>query len=155
MLLSRAVSAFVASNLRSHSTMAKSSAPAAAIVYERTILPDGAEFVSRVPTSATRANAAVKTQLPPPLKEIKEKLYHLTDADRQAIRALRAEDPEKWTCRALAAKFKCTPFYISIVAKSSPEHQAKIQADLERIREKHGYKRRQIIQNRIRRKALW
>lgn len=153
MFLSRTASALRISGLRCHSTLTKSSAPAAAIIYEKTILPDGTEFTSRVPTSATPKDT--KTQLPPPLKEIKEKLYHLNDADRKAIRALRAEDPEKWTRRALAAKFKCSPFYISHVAPCSEEHQEKIKASLEKIREKHGYKRRQIILNRIRRKALW
>jgi hypothetical protein len=40
----------------------------------------------------------------------------LSDEDKATIRALRAQDPETWTQRALAARFQCSRLLIAMVA---------------------------------------
>ncbi|OAL52815.1 hypothetical protein IQ07DRAFT_341801 [Pyrenochaeta sp. DS3sAY3a] len=77
--------------------------------------------------------------LPPALRAPYEKKYHLSAAEIEEIRALRAEDPEHWTRVRLAERFGCSQFFVGMVAKNKGK--------AERVEKEHEEARR--------RKVLW
>jgi hypothetical protein len=131
----------------------KASATIANAVYQKS-LADGSLFISRVPDEPNMTTTTSDI-LPPPLKPVVEKKYHLTEADQEEMRRLRNEDPAYWTQKRLAEKFQCSRLFVALVAPCPEEHRAKLNAELEAIRERHGYKRRLIAFNRKRRRELW
>ncbi|KAF1999750.1 hypothetical protein P154DRAFT_213286, partial [Amniculicola lignicola CBS 123094] len=56
--------------------------------------------------------------LPPAVRTPYEKTYHLTQADIDEMRRLRAEDPDVWTRVKLAERFGCSQFFVGLVAKN-------------------------------------
>ncbi|KAI8053764.1 mitochondrial ribosomal protein subunit L20-domain-containing protein [Syncephalis plumigaleata] len=128
----------------------------ASAVYHRE-LSDGSVLVSRVPrvdTTNDQANEDLSS-LPPPLKPIVEKKFHLTEADKQAMRELRIKDPTHWTQKRLADKFGCSRLFVALVAPCPEEQRQVLNEQVNKIRENHGYKRRLIGINRQRRRELW
>lgn len=92
--------------------------------------------------------------MPPPLKPIEEKKYHLSPDDVREMQRLRNEDPRTWTIDKLAEKFGTGTFFVRMAARNK---EAGI-AHEERLREtkqQWGKKRKQAKEDRIKRKALW
>jgi hypothetical protein len=132
------------------------SAALTSAIYHRE-LSDGSILVSRVArvdTTDDQANEDLSS-LPPPLKPIVEKKFHLTEADKQAMRDLRNKDPAYWTQKRLAEKFKCSRLFVALTAPCPEEQRQVLNEQLKKIQEKHGYKRRLIGINRQRRRELW
>ncbi|KAI4844284.1 hypothetical protein E4T44_06274 [Aureobasidium sp. EXF-8845] len=92
------------------------------------------------PTS-TSASASSTTSLPPAVRPVYEKKYHLKEADIAEIRRLRAEDPRQWTRVRLAEKFECSQFFRS--------------TELEKIKEKWGRTKTEAREDRQTRKQSW
>ncbi|KAJ9625113.1 hypothetical protein H2203_005068 [Taxawa tesnikishii (nom. ined.)] len=98
--------------------------------------------------------AATKTPLPPPVRPVQEKKYHLTHDDIAEIKRLRAEDPRQWTRVRLAEKFGCSQFFVSLCC-SAPEIKAERDAQLEAIKKRWGRAKREAREDRQTRKAMW
>lgn len=92
--------------------------------------------------------------LPPAVRDPYEKKYHLTEADIEEIRRLRAEDPDQWTRVRLAEKFGCSQFFVGMVAKNA-EKAEKVTAEHQKAKERWGARRRMAREDRGRRKMLW
>lgn len=99
--------------------------------------------------------AAESKPLPPPLKPITQKSYHLTPADVKRMRKLRKEDPVKWHRHALAKEFNCSRLFVGISCQATPERVEQMKARFEKIKGKWGPKRTIARQDRQRRKAGW
>jgi hypothetical protein len=111
------------------------------------------ETYSSLPASL-RPQIPNATRLPTPLKAPYEKKYHLTEADISEIKRLRAEDPRTWTREALAEKFNCSQFFISIAAKNESaglEHERR----MDEVKKRWGPGRSLARHERGRRKQLW
>nr|CAG8465493.1 9946_t:CDS:1 [Entrophospora candida] len=142
-------------------------------VYEEIKLDDGSVFVSRAPpspiplllpseqpqqnlqTNDDNKNIITMDKLPPPLKKIQKKKYHLTDTDINSIKELRQKDPDKWTRSKLAKKFNCSQMYIGIVAPTTEERKARLKEQLMEQYSKMGYKKKFIKEERLRRRDMW
>ena len=114
-------------------------------------LDDGSTFTTRQPTSV----AAAVESLPPPIRPIKEKKYHLTEVEVAEIRRLRAEDPNYWTRKKLADKFECSQYFVGFVA---PLPQEAIQEMIEKKKQKeerYGERKKLAIRMRQKRRKLW
>ncbi|KAK7208412.1 mitochondrial ribosomal protein subunit L20-domain-containing protein [Myxozyma melibiosi] len=59
--------------------------------------------------------------LPPPLRAVEEKKYHLDEEQIEKIRQLREQDPNKYTRKVLAKEFGCSDFFIALVLRSPQE----------------------------------
>jgi hypothetical protein len=114
-------------------------------------------------SSSTPGNASVVTQQPKTsgaaavgdiLRPRQEKKYHLTPAQVEEVRKLRAEDPKLWTRVRLAEKFECSQFFVSLCC-SSPEIKEQRDKELEEIKRKWGRKKTEAREDRQTRKALW
>ncbi|RGB35758.1 mitochondrial ribosomal protein subunit L20-domain-containing protein, partial [Rhizophagus diaphanus] len=92
--------------------------------------------------------------LPPPLKPIKKKSYHLTHEQINEIKQLREKDPIKWTRKKLAEKFECSQFYIGIIAPVSEERRNELEEEYNQKIEEMGWKKRFIRNERSRRRDL-
>jgi hypothetical protein len=88
------------------------------------------------------------------LRPRQEKKYHLSPAQVEEIRKLRAEDPKLWTRVRLAEKFECSQFFVSLCC-SSPEIKEQRDKELEEIKRKWGRKKTEAREDRQTRKALW
>lgn len=91
----------------------------------------------------------------PPLADVKEKKYHLSEADIAEIQRLRLEDPEKWTRKTLAEKFGCSPFFVSMVSKPDAERRTLMDGKLEEIKASWTEHRAGARRDRARRRDLW
>ena len=91
----------------------------------------------------------------PPLATPTEKTYNLTKAEISEIQNLRLEDPEKWTRKALAKKFNCSPFFISMVSKPASERQVEMDRRLGIIQSGWTDHRANARKDRARRRNLW
>jgi hypothetical protein len=81
--------------------------------------------------------------------------YHLSEADFIEIQRLRHEDPSKWTRSALAEKFKCSPYVISLASTPHPDRDAEMQRRLGVIKSIWDTKRSRARTDRQRRKQYW
>ncbi|KAG0174006.1 AMP deaminase [Apophysomyces sp. BC1015] len=114
------------------------------VPLEEVSLADGSTFVTRRGPVAPQQQANA-----PPLRALHEKKYHLTEAQQEEMRQLRAQDPKTWSRKALARKFDCSEVFVGIAAplkKSAAEVVPAIE---------QGYRRQIITKNRQRRKELW
>ncbi|KAI9684742.1 MAG: hypothetical protein M1829_000117 [Trizodia sp. TS-e1964] len=84
-----------------------------------------------------------------------EKKYHLTPADVQEMRALRAQDETTWTRERLAEKFGCSPYFVGIVAGASEAWKEQGRSRLEAVKARWGARRRDAREERIKRKEGW
>lgn len=91
----------------------------------------------------------------PLLTEPAQKNYNLSADDIAEIQRLRLEDPEQWTRKALAKKFNCSPFFVSMVSKPASERQAEMDRRLEIIKAGWTEHRTNARSDRVRRRALW
>ena len=102
----------------------------------------------------TSASASSTTALPPAVRPVYEKKYHLKEADIAEIRRLRAEDPRQWTRVRLAEKFECSQFFVSLCC-SAPQIKDERNAELEKIKEKWGRTKTEAREDRQTRKQSW
>ncbi|CAG8522424.1 10956_t:CDS:1 [Funneliformis caledonium] len=133
---------------RKPTKLSNSSAP----IYARRELEDGSLFISRVPLSPQKISY---DDLPPPLKPIKEKSYHLTQEQVKEIQQLREQNPVKWSRKKLAEKFECSQLYIGIIAPVSKERRAQLEEEKNAEIEEMGWKKRFIRKERVRRREIW
>lgn len=91
----------------------------------------------------------------PPLVDPAEKSYHLNESDIKEIQKLRLEDPEKWTRKALAEKFQCSPFFISMVSTPDQGRDAEMNSRLETIKSSWTEHRANSRRDRTRRREVW
>lgn len=94
------------------------------------------------------------SSLPPAVRPVYEKKYHLKEADIAEIRRLRAEDPRQWTRVRLAEKFECSQFFVSLCC-SAPQIKDERKVELEKIKEKWGRTKTEAREDRQTRKQSW
>ncbi|KAH8551818.1 mitochondrial ribosomal protein subunit L20-domain-containing protein [Umbelopsis sp. PMI_123] len=111
------------------------------------VLPDGSIFITRLPLSTPESSKAA------PLlhKKAQAASKNLGESEIAEIRKLRAENPTQWTRKALAERFGCSEFFISIV---SGKKQASVSQVGEAVPD-IGYRKKLIHDNRVKRRALW
>lgn len=103
---------------------------------------------------------ASSTTLPPVLGKVREKRYHLTEADVEEIRRLKREDPAKWNRGALARKFDCSELFVKMVCESAkiptdPQRREEHVKAVEAVQARWGRKRRTAKEDRTRRRESW
>jgi hypothetical protein len=95
-------------------------------------------------------------KLPPPVRKPYEKKYHVTEEQMNEIRALRKEDPLKWSASQLAKKFACSSLFVSFVtdglAPGKKEQQQQVTAI---VQSRWGPKRRIAREDRQIRREKW
>ena len=64
-------------------------------------------------------------------------------------------DPVKYTRVYLAKMFDTSPTFIGMVAQSTEAHREKMKAELEKVKERWGLKRRRAREERVKRSAGW
>ena len=106
-------------------------------------------------TESSSSFFSFSSPLPPPLRPITEKKYHLTEADISEIRRLRAEDPVKNTRTMLAKKYNASRFFVGMVAEASSQHKKHKWQEMESVKEAWGKRRREARGDRERRRAGW
>jgi hypothetical protein len=89
-----------------------------------------------------------------PIRTPYEKKYHLGQAEIDEIRRLRAEDPRKWTRVALAEKFECSQFFVSLCC-TSPIMAKENEEKLAETKRKWGRRKTEAREDRQTRKVLW
>ncbi|KAL2168240.1 hypothetical protein VTG60DRAFT_248 [Thermothelomyces hinnuleus] len=80
--------------------------------------------------------------------------YHLTKADIEEMRRLRAQDPATNTVQALSARFQCSKLFVMMCCQAPKEHKDKVRTDLERIKERWGPRRQAAREERRARMGL-
>ncbi|KAG9302689.1 hypothetical protein G9A89_005163 [Geosiphon pyriformis] len=129
--------------------LSKLSAP----VYDTVTLDDGSLFVARVPLNPP---PPIKiSELPPAIKPIPIKRYHITEQEVLEMQKLREENPQRWTRKALADKFDCSPFFVGIAAPTSEELQERLQARQQRRAENYSHRRKHYAKLRQLRRKMW
>lgn len=95
-------------------------------------------------------------KLPPPVRKPYEKKYHVTEEQMNEMRALRKEDPLKWSASQLAKKFACSSLFASFVteglAPGKKEQQQQVTAI---VQSRWGPKRRIAREDRQIRREKW
>jgi hypothetical protein len=92
--------------------------------------------------------------MPPSLKKIEEKKYHITPEQVAEMQALRQEDSKTWTIDKLAEKYGCSTLFVRICAKNREAGKAHYER-IEAVKARWGRKRMLARQDRRRRKDLW
>ncbi|KAF2965703.1 hypothetical protein GQX73_g7868 [Xylaria multiplex] len=107
-------------------------------------------------SSSDLHTSSQSTVLPPPSRttETREKKYNVTREQVDEMRELRASDPVKWSVLKLAAKFECTPFFVMMCCKASPEHKDTERQRLDAIKARWGTIRTKAREERKKRKIL-
>jgi len=89
----------------------------------------------------------------------KKQYPRLTDQAIQSMRDLRHSDPAKWTRTKLAARFDCSPGFVSLVAGLKGSDWKKQVRDVaqehQRSRDKWGEKKALLQKIRAKRKEFW
>ncbi|AEO63467.1 70dddb5d-2b6c-4512-bab2-1054921963d9 [Thermothielavioides terrestris] len=80
--------------------------------------------------------------------------HHLTKADIEEMRRLRAEDPVTNSVQTLARRFGCSKLFVLMCCQAPPEHRARVQAELEATQARWGPRRRAAREERARRFAM-
>ncbi|KAI1332639.1 mitochondrial ribosomal protein subunit L20-domain-containing protein [Xylariaceae sp. FL0255] len=106
--------------------------------------------------SSSSASSSTDPKLPPVARksELVEKKYHVTREQVEEMRALRAEDPQKWSVLNLCRKYDCTPMFVIMCCKTSPEYQARERKRREAIRARWGAVRTKAHEEKRKRRAL-
>ncbi|KAI0972338.1 mitochondrial ribosomal protein subunit L20-domain-containing protein [Xylaria arbuscula] len=107
-------------------------------------------------SSADLQTSTRLTTLPPTARagETREKKYNVTREQVEEMRQLRASDPLTWSVHKLAAKFECTPLFVMMCCKASPEHKDKERQRLDAIKARWGPIRTKARDERKKRKTL-
>jgi len=100
--------------------------------------------------------------LPPvsrPLLIPKKQYTRLTDEAIQSMRDLRHSDPAKWTRTKLAARFDCSPGFVSMVAALKGSDWKKqvrsVAQEHQRSRDKWGEKKALLQKVRAKKREFW
>ena len=113
---------------------------------------------SATPPSTPAASSPSAPQTPVqslrPVRKSHEKKYHLGQEEINEIRRLRAEDPRKWTRIALAEKFECSQFFVSLCC-TSPIMAKENENRLQEVKSKWGRSKTEAREDRSTRKKLW
>ncbi|RYP11622.1 hypothetical protein DL765_007670 [Monosporascus sp. GIB2] len=116
---------------------------------------------SHTPTSSSSSSSTPgdpAAELPPTLTadehERSQPRRNVTREQVEEMRALRAEDPVRWSVHKLAERFGCTPWFVMMCCKSSAEHRAAERARKEAIRARWGPTRALAREERRKRKTL-
>ena len=83
------------------------------------------------------------------------KSYHLKPEQIKEIQRLRAENPEVYTRKALAAKYNVSPLFISMVSDVPKERKLEMDRRLETIKTNWHPKRAAAREDRRKRKEMW
>ncbi|KAI8966583.1 mitochondrial ribosomal protein subunit L20-domain-containing protein [Daldinia sp. FL1419] len=97
--------------------------------------------------------SASKSNLPPELKDPVRK-YNVTREQVEEMRALRAEDPERWSVLKLAERFACAPYFVMMCCRASDEHRDRERAKLDAVKARWGAIRAAAREERKKRKDL-
>ncbi|KAI9031858.1 mitochondrial ribosomal protein subunit L20-domain-containing protein [Phycomyces nitens] len=109
-------------------------------------LADGSVFVTRQPP----VSPAVQSTAPVLKKSVTESKV-LSESEKEEMRQLRTQDPERWTRKRLAEKFGCSELFVGI---NAPTTKRTVSVEEEPTKE-YGYRRQLIRKNREKRKELW
>ena len=108
------------------------------------------------------ATSLTDPSLPPisRLSLIPNKQYpRMTDQAIQSMRDLRHSNPAKWTRTKLAARFDCSPAFVSLVAGLNSSDWKKqvrtVSEEHQRPRDKWGEKKALLQKIRVKRKDFW
>lgn len=100
--------------------------------------------------------ASGKQILPPPVIKPQPTKYHLTEADLDEMRRLRAEDPMEWSVGKLAKKYDCSPLFVSAATSGiAPEKKEMQQQVTDIVKSRWGTKRRVAREDRALRRERW
>ncbi|KAK9323285.1 hypothetical protein V1517DRAFT_345468 [Lipomyces orientalis] len=110
-----------------------------------------------LPASERRlvATAEALPVLPPPLRETKDKKYHLTPEQLEEMKQLRAAQPYRWTRKALAKKYGCSQFFVGMVAEAPESRKLDMERRLATIKSRWGLFKRTSRIHRQKRRELW
>ncbi|KAK3296864.1 mitochondrial ribosomal protein subunit L20-domain-containing protein [Chaetomium fimeti] len=67
--------------------------------------------------------------------------HHLTKADIEEMRRLRASDPVGNSVQALSARFRCSKLFVMMCCQAPPEHRDRVQAELDAAKARWGPRR--------------
>ncbi|CAG8441941.1 6492_t:CDS:1 [Ambispora leptoticha] len=138
---------------KNHARKPKAPTKLFAPIYDTVTLDDGSLFVARKPLNEPPPISP--DELPPPIKPVKEKAYHVTEDQIQEMQSLRLEDPKKWTRQKLAEKYNCSAFYVGIVAPTTEKEKQRIARRLQHRINKFSEKRKYFMKIREERRKLW
>lgn len=102
--------------------------------------------------SASDAVATVEKL--PVLHPAPPKTYHLTEADVQEMRRLRATDPVKNSVTALATRYKCPKIFVLMCCHASASHNEEMAAQRKAIEAKWGPRKAAAVADRKRRRQM-
>lgn len=133
--------------------------PTAPTPHSLTTAPSS-PLLKTVQSSLASLSAAPSTEatnsLPPVLGSgPPNKRYHLTPAQIEEMRELRASNPEKYTVGYLAKHFDCSPAFVQITAPASKTRRTVVENELEEQRAGWGHRKRLQRDIRQKRRSLW
>ncbi|PKS05786.1 hypothetical protein jhhlp_007615 [Lomentospora prolificans] len=105
-------------------------------------------------TSSSSSSSSSAGYLPPSLRPVSEKKYHLTKDDVAEIRRLRWEDPENWSLRNLAKKFDCSIKFVQIATEVPETYKEKLADDTRRMKATWGPRKLKAREERKVRKQM-
>ena len=116
-------------------------------------------FLHRTDPLADDGSKQPQQQLPPMLTAHELQRVtpnrHVTMEQVEEIRALRAQDPERWSVLRLAEKYKCTNYFIMMCVSAPLEHQLRERERRDAIRARWGPMRTHArLERRKRREML-
>jgi len=117
----------------------------------------------RPPVQPQDATTSLTDPSLPPISRpslVPKKQYpRMTEQAIQTMRELRHSDPAKWTCTKLAARFDCSPGFVSLVAglKSSDwkKQVGSVAEEHQRARDKWGEKKALLQKIRAKKRVFW
>ncbi|KAK4138794.1 hypothetical protein BT67DRAFT_446816 [Trichocladium antarcticum] len=80
--------------------------------------------------------------------------HHLTKADIEELRRLRAADPVANSVQNLARRYRCSKLFILMCCRAPQDHKDKIQAAEDAVKSRWGPRRRQAREERARRMGM-
>lgn len=155
---------FLPSKTEAHDHIIHNPPPSAPNVYHTpTIFLPKSDRRRQIHDAAIAANPQLantmssgQTKLPPPVRKPYEKKYHVTEEQMNEMRALRKEDPMKWSASQLAKKYECSSLFVSFVtdgsAQTKKEQQQQVTAF---VQSRWGPKRRIAREDRQLRQEKW
>lgn len=90
----------------------------------------------------------------PSITEPDSKKYNLTTDEITEMQKLRSEDPVKWNRKALAEKFGCSQFFVSMATKAPKGHLKEMDRRLSVIKSLWTETRTRTRRDRVRRREL-
>jgi hypothetical protein len=112
-------------------------------------------FSPTAPNQSPSASTATDEDFPsigkPPVLKPR---HHLTKADIEEMRRLRAEDPVANSVVALSRRFQCTTLFVLMCCQASREHREMVKEQTEKAKERGGPRRRAARDERARRNVM-